>query len=46
MRAKVQSEFRLLIMFDFDSITFGKNMSNTFIAPNNIHFSCSSWWRL
>ena len=34
----VQHEFRLLIMFDYDSIRFGKNMTNTFMAPINIPF--------
>ena len=42
----VQPEFRLLIMFDYGSIRFGTNMTNTFVAPINITFPCSSWWRL
>ena len=46
MCTNVQPEFRLLIMFDYDSIRFGKNMTNTFMAPINISFPCSSWWRL
>ena len=46
MCTNVQPEFRLLIMFDYDSIRFGKNMTNTFMAPINIPFPCSSWWRL
>ena len=33
MCTNVQPEFRLLIMFDCDSIRFGKNMTNTFMAP-------------
>ena len=46
MCTKFHSEFRLLIMFDYDSIRFGKNMTNTFMAQINIPFPCSSWWRL
>ena len=38
MCTNVQPEFRLLIMFDYDSIRFGKNMTNTFMAPINIDF--------
>ena len=45
MCTNVQPEFRLPIMFDYDSIKFGKNMTNTFMAPINTNFPCSSWWR-
>ena len=43
MCTNVQSEFRLLVMFDYDSIRFGKNMTNIFMAPIYIPFPCSSW---
>ena len=46
MCINVQPEFRLLIMFDYDSIRFGKNMTNIHMVPINIPFPCSSWWRL
>ena len=45
MCTNVQPEFRWLIMFDYDSTRFCKNMNNTFMAAINIPFPCSSWWR-
>ena len=40
MCTNVQPEFGLRIMFDYDSIRFGKNMTSTFMAPINIHVPC------
>ena len=34
----VQPEFRLLIKFDYDSIRFGKNMTNTFMTHYDFLF--------
>ena len=39
MCTNVQSEFRLFIMLDYESIRFSKNMTNTFMVPINIPFS-------